>query len=228
MFTRVAIFLFAAFLTGCAVKPQMPVSLDKSTLGPATGKVGVAMATLPKVDTSLPGAGCLLCIAVATAANSTLIDYSRTLSKEDMLPLKEDMAKALREKGVDAVVIADEINMQSLEKNASEGENLARKDFSSLRTKYRIDKLMLVEVDFIGLERQYSSYIPSSPPKAVVRGKGYMVDLKSNAYLWYLPLNEIRGTDAEWDEPPKFPGLTNAYYQAIESGKDRIMDGLRK
>jgi hypothetical protein len=28
----------------------------------------------------------------------------------------------------------------------------------------------------------------------------------------------------EWDEPPKFPGLTTAYYQAIELAKDKIKD----
>jgi hypothetical protein len=29
-----------------------------------------------------------------------------------------------------------------------------------------------------------------------------------------------KATDGDWDEPPKFPGLTNAYFQAVEQFKD--------
>jgi len=50
-----------------------------------------------------------------------------------------------------------------------------------------------------------------------------MVDLTSNAYDWYMPLNVLKSADGRWDEPPKFPGLTNAYFQALEESKDQLL-----
>lgn len=57
---------------------------------------------------------------------------------------------------------------------------------------------------------------------AVVSGEGYLVNLNSNVLEWYLPINISKGADGNWDEAPKFPGLTNAYFQAIELGKEAI------
>ena len=37
-----------------------------------------------------------------------------------------------------------------------------------------------------------------------------------------------RGTEGTWDEPPKFPGLTNAYYQALETAMDTVKKPFAK
>src|SRR5438105_4512456 len=109
-------------LGACATKPQQSVPLAPEAVGPQSGRIGVAMTKLPDVDTHLPGAGCLLCMATAAAANSSLTDHAKTLSYED--------------------------------------------------------------------------------------------------------LQELKNADKAWDEPPKFPGLTNAYYQALELGKDQFRKAL--
>jgi len=31
------------------------------------------------------------------------------------------------------------------------------------------------------------------------------------------------GADGAWDEPPNFPGLTNAYFQALELGMEDFL-----
>ena len=33
----------------------------------------------------------------------------------------------------------------------------------------------------------------------------------------------MRNADGAWDEPAKFPGLTNAYFQVVELGKDEVL-----
>ena len=214
----IALVAIASLLGGCASVPQPPLPVAKELLASKT-KVGVAMAPLPKVDTAFPGAGCLLCLAAASLTNNKLTAHVQTLTVEDLPLLKGELAKSLRAKGLDAVVIDEPLDVQKLP-SFSAKPNFATKDFSALKAKYKVDKLLVIDIAALGAWRDYSSYIPTSDPKAVFKGTGYIVDLGSNALDWYLPVNIVKSADQKWDEPPKFPGLTNAYYQAIELGKD--------
>jgi hypothetical protein len=209
-------------LTGCATAPQTPVALSAATFQ-ANPKVGVAMSPLPKIDTDFPGAGCLLCLATASIANSSLTSHARTLPYEDLPKLKEMLAEQLRKRGSTVTVVAEELKVEDLPKASSDAPNAARKDFGGLQKKLGVDKLVVVEIGRLGFDRTYSAYIPTSDPKAVMRGLAYMVDLKTNTYEWYLPLNLMRSADGPWDEPTKFPGLTNAYFQVLEQGKDEVL-----
>lgn len=227
MLIKVAAAALALFLGGCAVKPQMPVMLDKQTLGTQAGRVGVMMTALPKADMFLPGADCLLCYAVASASNATLSKYASTLPNDDVAQLKNQLAQRLRAKGTDAVVIEEELNLDALPSRTEESVNGAKKDFSQLRQKYNVDRLLVVGIERMGIERYYSGYISNGDPKGVFRGAGYLVNLKTNTYEWYEPISILRAADGQWDEPPKFPGLTNAYFQAMETGKDLLLKPLQ-
>jgi len=205
MQSRLSLALAAiAFLfVGCAGVPQNPVQLAPDTLTSKTSRIGVAMTPLPKVDTHLPGAGCLLCLAAASIANSSLTTHTQKLPYEDLPKLKNDMADLIRKKGSEVTVIT--------------------KDFSSLQKKHNIDKLLVVDVTMLGMLRTYSAYIPTSDPKGVLQGLGYLVNLSNNTYEWYMPVYITKSADGAWDEPPSFPGLTNAYFQALEMGKDSFL-----
>lgn len=215
--------ILALALGGCAVAPQNPVEMSPQAVASKTARIGVAMAPLPKVDTHLPGAGCLLCIAAANVANSELIDHSRTLPPEDLAQLKHEIARRIRAKGGQAIVVDEPLETDKLPDFSGEGPNLARKSFAPLKARYGIDKLVVIELHALGMWRTYSSYFPTSDPKATLQGRGYMVNLSSNAYEWYQPVSILKAADKAWDEPPKFPGLTNAYYQALELGKDQLL-----
>jgi len=221
---RLAIALLAAsaLFAGCATPPQPPLAVSKDLLSSKATKVGVAMTPLPQVDTAFPGAACLLCMAAASVANSALTTHVKTWTPEDLPGLKADMAKLLRSKGLDATVIDEPLDLKSLPDASSKEPNFARKNFSSLQAKYKVDKLLVIDITALGAWRNYSAYIPTSDPKAVVKGSGYVVNLANNALEWYLPLDVQKSADQKWDEPPKFPGLTNAYYQALEMGKDTL------
>lgn len=217
-----ALLAVSAFLVGCATPPQPSLAVRTEALV-AKPKVGIAMTPLPKVDTEFPGANCLLCLAAASVANKSLTAYVQTLPSAEVAQVKADLAAALRAKGLDVVVIDEPIDLTKLPEVSSAPVNFARRDFSSLKAKYQIDKLLLVDVTALGVWRTYASYVPTSDPKAVLRGSSYLVDLTSNGYDWYLPLSLQKAAESAWDEPPKFPGLTNAYYQAIEAGKDAVV-----
>lgn len=214
----------AAFLGGCAsTPPQQPIALAALKAAPEGGRIGVAMAPLPKVDTSMPGAGCLLCLAAAAMANGAVTSYSHTLPYEDLPKVKEEIAERLRKKGADVIVIAEELKVESLPDTGSRGPDISPKNFATVKAKYGIERLVFIEIGTLGFERTYSGYVPTSDQKAVLRGRGYMVNLNSNAYEWYLPINLVRSSEGPWDESPKFPGLTNAYFQVVELGRDAFL-----
>lgn len=230
MKNRISMLLavFAIALGGCVTAPQLPVQISKDSLASKTTKVGVAMTPLPKVDTQFPGAGCLLCIAAASVANQSLTNHIQTLSYEDLPELKNEMAKLLRNTGVETKVIDEPLTLDKLPSFSSKEPNFARQDYSSLKAKYDVDKLLVINITALGAWRQYANYFPTEDPKAVFSGTGYMVNLSNNALEWYLPVDVRKGSDQNWDEPPKFPGLTNAYFIAIETGKDALTKPFTK
>jgi hypothetical protein len=219
----VALAAVAIFVGGCASVPQQTVYLSQEAVSPQAGRVGVAMTALPKLDTQVPGAGCLLCLAAASFANSSLTAHAQTLPYEDLPKLKNEVADLLRKKGAVVTVIDEDLNISALADFAAKGPNIARKDFSPLQQKYKIDKLLVIDITALGFIRTYSSYIPTSDPKGLLQGLGYIVNLKNNTYDWYQPVVITKSTDQKWDEPPKFPGLTNAYFQALEIGRDSFL-----
>ena len=227
-----AALALSALLAGCASPVQTPVNLsaDYFSAGKAkTGKVGVVMSDLPKPDTQFPGAFCLLCMAVANGAHSALSKEVQAFSTAELQPLPADLAALLKKQGLDVVLINEPLKVADLpDLGASDPVNKARKNYASLKAKHGIDRLLVVHITSLGVWRSYSAYVPTDPPRAVLNGTVSMIDLSSHALEWYLPLAVSRAADGAWDEPPKFPGLSNAYYQVLETGMDMVKKPLGK
>jgi hypothetical protein len=214
-----------AMLGGCAITPQAAIPLAPEVVGAST-RIGVAMSPMPKVNTSFPGANCLLCMAAAEIANTSLTKHTQQLPSADLQQLKTDAVQALAAHGAQTKAIAEPLDVAKLPAAKSKGPNIARKDFSSLSSRYQIDKLVVIELTSVGFTRPYASYVPTSDPKAAVTGAVYLINLSNNTYEWYAPLNLQRAADGKWDEAPDFPGLTNAYYQVIEATRDGVLKPL--
>lgn len=221
----VAAIALAALMTGCASPPQLPVAVSPTAFTAPANNYGVVMSAMPVVDTQFPGAGCLLCMAAASVANSELTTYTKTLQVEDLGKVNLDVAEALKKKGA-TVKIIDSIDFSKLPDYKNAAQNFARKDFTGLKAKYNVDKLVVISITTVGIERGYSMYVPTSDPKARVVGASYIVNLNDNSLEWYQPLDVSKASDGKWDEPPKFPGLTNAYFQSLELARDQIVAPL--
>ena len=178
-----------------------------------------------KADTFFPGADCLLCLAAASMTNNALTTHTRTLPLDDLNRMKSDVAEVLRKKGQTVTVIEENIKVADLPKSQG-GPNKSPVDFSSLRTKYGVDKLVMIDLAQVGMTRAYASYFPTSDPQGVIIGSGYMVNLADNTYEWYLPLRQVKSAAGKWDEEPNFPGLSNAYFQAVEATRDAVLQPL--
>lgn len=223
--TLFAAMVISVLLAGCMTPPQQPVALSKSALQDGATRIGVAMQVPQKPDTAFPGADCLLCLAAASMANNALTDHTRTLPLDDLTRMKSDVAEVLRKKGHAVTVIEESIKFADLPKSQG-GPNKSPVDFSSLRTKYGIDKLVMINIAQAGITRAYAAYIPTSDPQGVIAGTGYMVNLADNTYEWYLPLRHVKSAAGKWDEAPNFPGLSNAYFQAVEATRDAVLQPL--
>lgn len=216
-------FIFCIFVAGCAVKPQHPVSFKQTFWDPTDKTVGIIVTNIPQPDVYLPGASCLLCLAVAEANHSSLSKHVDTLTTEEVASLDKTLLELLEQKGFKTKLIEEPVIIEKLPKFKSDLPNTARKNYQELGAKHQVSHFLIVNVNSLGMQRTYSSYIPTSDPKAFFSGSSYMVNAKTNVYEWYQPITIFRGVKDKWDEPPHFPALTNAYYQAMAQGKERIL-----
>jgi hypothetical protein len=158
--------------------------------------------------------------------NSSLASHADTLTYEDLTKLRSEIVETLRRKGVKAMPSDHVVDVRGLPAYKTEGTNVARQDFTGFRSKVDADKLLVVDITALGFVRNYASYFPVAAPQAVLRGAVFIVNLKNNNYEYYQPLTFEKAADGSWDEPPSFPGLTNAYYQVIELCRDAVLKPL--
>ncbi|NRD75648.1 hypothetical protein HQQ94_20970 [Shewanella sp. VB17] len=224
-FLSIAIVFTTMLLTGCANRIQTAIPLDPTLLKHEDVKIGVIMSNIPEPETYIVGADCLLCYAVAAAANSSLDEHLKTISVDEIKTLKPDITQLLIDKGISAVALEENIQVNKLKKFKSKELNVALKDYSIYKTK-NINHLLVIDVTQVGAFRTYSSYIPTMDPVATFSGFAYIIDLSTNKYILYRPFTNRKASDLEWDEPPTFPGLTNSLYEIIATGKDAIKANL--
>jgi ABC-type amino acid transport substrate-binding protein len=219
------------FLVGCATTPpQQPIALASDWDQVArSGRVGVLVSALPKPDTAFPGADCLLCMGVAAAMHSSLTTHVRTLTTDELKPLQADLVALLKARGIDAVAIDEPLKMADLPDFKTEQPlNKSRKDFSRYKAQHNVARLLVVDIASIGIWRSFSGYVPTETPRAVVNGRAFVVDLAGHQLEWLHTLEVRRAAEGEWSEAPKYPGLTNAYYQALDTALEELKKPFAK
>ena len=184
--------------------------------------MGVASTALPVPDTCFPGAHCLLCLATASMTNNAMTTAVRQWPTDDLKNLKEEVAALLRAQGQTVVVINEPIKVADLPARNAPQAGFAPKDFSSIKAPTKLDRLLVIEYRSLGAVRNYSAYIPTGAPRATFEAHAYIVDLSTHKFELYDMISRDSLVQGNWDESPKFPGLTNAYFTAIEEGKDAI------
>ncbi len=210
------------FVTGCASVPQQQnVNLNLG-LVPKEQKIGLYVSPLPKITTSFPGANCLLCLGAAALANSSLTKQVETFQAEELAKTKANITAQLKAKGYEVVDINSLIPEKKLPKVKPVAGSTITRNYSSYKSQHNVDQLLVVNFTSVGVVRQYSSYVPVGAPQASVSAQFYMIDTARNSYNLYAPINLLKSADGEWDAPPTFPGMTNAFYQAEEEAVDLL------
>lgn len=221
------IVTFALVLTACGSTPQPTVQLQSNQVG--TDKK-VAFVYVGPEDTAatthIYGAGCLLCYGVASALTSSLDKHLEgTIDATELNALKDLVIQEYRQYNSDMQVVTLNTPINKLKKFKGE-LGFAEKDFRPLKDTLNADVLVVFELYEHGAYRSFSEYIPNGDPQGYVSGKLYTIDLSTNAYIQYLVIDQKVQPEGLWDEPPTFPGVTNAYYQAIENAKQKLADAI--
>lgn len=212
------------FLAGCSMAPPQPdVTLNTDILSREDIKIGVYyVAPKEKATTHIWGANCLLCYGVASALTSSLDTHlEANITTAELDAIKEIVHKkySSRFSNVKMVELSTPINDM---KDFNEQLGFADKDLRGLKEELDIDVLVVMQLWMHGAYRSFSEYIPNGDPQGYVAGLLYSVDLNTNAYLQYLSIDEKVQPTGQWDEPPSFPSVTTAYYQAVENAKRKI------
>lgn len=210
-------------LSACSSPRITTVLLQKQFYEDKTKTIGIHVVTpkIPKVK--MPGAYCLLCQGVAGAANSSLATHTKTLSRTELKGFDAELMQLIEEKGMTAQIVQT-LNLRAIKdarRISDPVKKFARKRYNALKDKLNVDYLLLIDI-YPHIERKYSGMIANGGPTGTVTGKVIIVDLATNEYKLYKKLEVRNAPIGEWDEPPKFPGVTNSYYTAIEQAKELI------
>ncbi|MCU4675283.1 hypothetical protein N7931_06510 [Catenovulum sp. 2E275] len=221
------VLVFTLILASCGSTPQPVVELNTNLLAKDELKLGfVYVSPSDKATTHIYGAGCLLCYGVASALTSKLDTHlESTITTEELDNIKGLVLSSYqkRSNNISMVELSQPIN--KLKKFKGE-LGYAKKDFRPLKESLGIDVLVVLEIHQYGAFRSFSNYIPNGDPQGYLSGLLYAIDLNTNAYLQYLSIDEKIQPSGEWDEPPTFPNVTMAYYQAIENTKHKIKTAI--
>lgn len=213
-------------LVGCAsIPPQQPVAFNKNP-AQAEETIAVSISDVPDVQITYPGASCLLCLGVAAVANTGISTEVKKLNSDDLQPLGSELIEVLENSGHAVKVLDDKFSLKKLKKFESTEINAARKDYRPLKNQLQASHLLVVDLDYVGIKRDYASYVPTSEPYAIVQGLAYIINLTTNIYEWYLPIQQRHSPGQEWKNPPSYPALINAYYQAIETTREQVLSAL--
>ncbi len=225
--TRVlAVVLILALLGGCATAPQNKIDFSSQELAGANQKIGVIRSKIPEVAAEFPGADCLLCIAAALANHSSFRDHVKSLSSSDLAVLHDAVVSRLRAKGLEVVKLSDEIDVRKLDSVKEVRDGFAKNNFSSFQAR-GLTSLVVVDFKTVGFRRSHQNYFPSEPMKARVVAEVYMVRLADGKLLWFERYDLLKGTSGEWDNKPKFPEITNAFYSLVEEFKDQVIESIK-
>ncbi len=210
--------LGAFALGGCAV--QQDVMLDQAYWQSPGKSVGIVLAKAPTPTGHKVGSQGLLDLAINEGVASGSDKHLESLSISEFDEVANLLKARFEKGGMKVTMIPDRLDVASLPKATESKPNFAKKDFTSLKSQYNVDQLLVLEVVAAGTIRSYYSFFPTGAPQAYFASQATLVDLTDNHLVWYKKDEQQKPIAEPWDQPnDNYPNLTNAFYQAVESGK---------
>jgi len=218
-------------LVGCAT-PQPPVALDQSFYTQEGKTVGVMLKVPEKPGLALEGNIGLLDYAIISAATSSLSDNIESQDLGEFVAVSEDLSHSLEGQGFKVVRLQAPEKEPKLAKfkdpDSKDQTYFAAKDHRGMAGQYQVDYLLELTATRAGLARPYYGFVPTDSPRAVFDVHGELIDLSNNQLLWFATMPHAAYADGEWDEGPKFPGLTNSYYVVMNKARQDVIGALAK
>jgi len=190
--------------------------------------IGVAVAELPKPTAYKGGSQGLLDIAINNANAGSLETHLGSLDISKVANISDRIVEYLTVKGFKVKQIKDPIKiseLKELEKDTANAADNPRSshDFTPLKAKYGIDKLVLITVTQVGTVRNYYGFIPLGAPSGITSMSGKAINLTDNSLEWnQVTTQTVPSADPEWDQPPEYPGLTKSVFVALDRTRDSL------
>lgn len=229
-YISIGVLISIVLLAGCSTLPPVqPTGLNKQSITEQkeTIKIGIFSTETSTPSVAFPGADCLLCIAFASGANSELSGHIKSL-ESDVGELDNLLLDELKKQGFNARLITEALNLKDVEKINVKKEQTyaARRDFRPLAKQHGLTHVLVFDIRHHGVVRPYASYVATSAPYAAVSGTAYMIDIASNQYVWNTNIEQKQNAKGQWQTPPTYPELTNAYYSVVEAVKENVLEAF--
>lgn len=192
--------------------------------------VGVIIGDMPKPMAHKSGSQGLLDIAINNANAGDLEAHLAKLDISKIKNVKKKIAAYLKGKGLRVKLINEQVNIESLpefeaKNDDSKKQYFGNRDYRTLKSKFGVDKLIVINVVRIGTIRNYYGFIPMGDPSGISHVAGYIVNLDNNQLEWKQVVTQtVPNPDTNWDTPPNFDGLTKAMYLAFDQSSNMLFN----
>ena len=166
---------------------------------------------------------------IAGVMQSQLMAHMKTLELDEFYGAFADLRLAFEQQGIEVLpqrVIIDYDNLQT--KSARNGSGKPTKDFSYYDREYNADLIVMVKVERAGVERAYFGFVPLGSPDAVFSFKVIVVDPSNNDVVSNFSYKAEVDIEGEWDSPPGYRELSEAFYAAQNRAKDKLIEVVKQ
>lgn len=227
MIKKIALFSMVLagtlLLAGCA-HPVPNVPLNSSFWNQKGQTVGVNIAHPEKTGFYKLGQVGLLDDGIDNLMTSDSRNYVEKLALAPFNKVQFTFVDGLNKRGMKAHVIKAKIDLTKLkESGAKNPKTEALLDFRPLAGLANANYLLIMNVTEAGIARKYYGVIPLGNPVAIFNVEGRLVNLTTNAILWRDQVHELAPIGSNWDSPPKYTALKQAYMRALTSARSDLL-----
>lgn len=216
-------FAGALLLAGCA-HPIPNVPLNTSFWHQKGKTVGVNIAHPETTGFYKLGQVGLLDDGIDNLMTSDSRNYVEKLAFDPFNKVQYTFVDGLNKRGMKAHVIKAKIDITKLkESGAKDPKTEAVLDFRPLAGLASANYLLIMNVTEAGIARKYYGVIPLGDPVAIFNVEGRLVNLTTNAILWRDQVHELAPIGSNWDSPPHFTALKQAYMRALTSARSDLL-----
>lgn len=220
------VLVATALFAGCATAPP-PVHFEQSYWSHKPESLGIVIVKMPKPGTLKMGNQGLLDLAINSAMADSLTKHVNSLSLDDFREAGQVIATHFSKHGVPTKLIPEELDLATVPKVQKPADGFAKLNFASLKAKYGVDQLIVLQVNAAGTIRSYYGFIPTSAPQGYFSCNGLLVDLNDNKLLWTAAALQQVPVEDPWDQAPEsYPHITSAFYRALETAKTSMVRDL--
>jgi hypothetical protein len=212
-----ALMALLGALTAC----EKPILLSPSFWQGRGSRIAVAAVKPPDPGVHRTGANQegLIAVIINESLAARMRDFLRGVGVREFETAGARFVEKLEHRGFQARRHATALDLEQLPEFRG-GDGAFSRDLRTFGQTEGLDFLVLLSVEAWGTVRPYMPLgIPVGPPRALTRGRGRLVDLRTNQLMWQEVMADDESTVAvagEWDQPPDYANLTQALRGAVE------------